>query len=73
MGRHKIYKTEEERQAARKAAQARYNKRVTDTTVCVQARISPDLARELNDALKAAGITRADWLRQAIRQFVEPR
>lgn len=70
MSRPRIYKTEAARKAARKAAQARYNKRTAERTMCLQARVSPALARKVDAAVEAAGLTRADWLREAIERVV---
>lgn len=70
MSRPRIYKTEGARKAARKAAQARYNKRLGERTVCLQARVSPELAKRVDEVVEASGLTRADWLRETIERVV---
>ena len=71
MGRKKLYETEEERVAARRERQRRYNKTLRERTVCIQARVSPALARKVDAAVAASGLTRADWLRELIEESVE--
>lgn len=70
MGRKKLYETEADRAAARKAKQRGYNKTLCERTVCIQARVSPALARKVDAAVEASGMTRADWLRETLERVV---
>ena len=71
MSRPRKYETDSERDAARKKKQSLYNKRMTERTVCIQARVSPALARKLDDTAEAAGLTRADWLRREVARILK--
>lgn len=71
MSRPRKYETDAERDAARKKAQTRYNKTMLKRTVCLQTRVSPALARKVDDSATADGLTRADWLRRELARLLK--